>query len=140
MGLQAYPNVGKIPEHVEVALIIVSRDYVFSSLKDCAEKGIKAAVVITAGFREADQEGKDIEREIKRLARESGLRICGLNCAGLANIGDEILTSMLREENRKLLAGKVGFASQSGGLMMVFAGMARDKGIGFSYIDCTDFP
>jgi acetyltransferase len=137
LGLKAYPSVGQISDPIDAALIIVGRNYVLSSLRECAEKGIKAVIIITAGFREADDAGKALEEEIEKFARDSGLRICGPNCAGLANIPDGILMTMLREEGRQLLAGKVGFVSQSGALMMALAGTARDKEIGLSYFVST---
>lgn len=137
LGLKAYPSVSAISEPIDTAIIIVGRDYVLNGLKECAEKGIKSCIIITAGFREADETGKELEESMTEFARQSGLRICGPNCAGLANISDAIVMTLLREEGRELLGGKVGFVSQSGALMMALAGVARDKGIGLSYIAST---
>lgn len=137
MGFKAYPSIDKISDPIDAALIIVGRKYVLSSLRECAEKGVKAAVIITAGFREADDEGKELEEKIESFAQQSGLRISGPNCAGLANINDSIILTMLREEGRELLGGKVGFVSQSGALMMAMAGVAWDKGIGLSHLVST---
>jgi len=137
LGIKAYPKLSEISEPIDTALIIVGRNYVLDSLKECTEKGIKSAIIISAGFQEADDKGKQLEKEISRFAQESGLRICGPNCAGLVNFKDKILISLLREEGRELLSGDVGFVSQSGALMMALAGVARDKGIGLSYIVST---
>jgi acetyltransferase len=137
LGIKAYPSVTKVPDPVDTALIIVDRKYVLNSLKECVEKGIKSSIIITAGFQEADDEGKELEVKLTKFANETGLRICGPNCAGLANIKDGIVISLLREEGRKLLGGNVGFVSQSGALMMALAGVARDKEIGLSYIAST---
>jgi acetyltransferase len=137
LGIKAYPSVTKVPDPIDVALIIVDRKYVLNSLKECAEKGIKSSIIISAGFQEADDEGKELEAKLTKFANETGLRICGPNCAGLANIKDSIVISLLREEGREMLGGNVGFVSQSGALMMALAGVARDKEIGLSYIVST---
>jgi len=137
LGIKAYPSVTKVPDPIDVALIIVDRKYVLNSLRECAEKGIKSSIIITAGFQEADDEGRELEDKLTKFANETGLRICGPNCAGLANIKDGIVISLLREEGRKLLGGNVGLVSQSGALMMALAGVARDKEIGLNYIVST---
>jgi len=74
---------------------------------------------------------------LSKFAKETGHRIVGPNCAGLANIKDSIAISLIREEGRELLSGNVGFISQSGALMMALAGVARDKEIGLNYIGST---
>ena len=137
LGIKAYPSVTKVPDPIDVAVIIVDRKYVLNSLKECAEKGIRSSIVITAGFQESDDEGRELEVKLTKFANETGLRICGPNCAGLANIKDGIVISLLREEGRKLLGGNVSFVSQSGALMMALAGVARDKEIGLNYIVST---
>lgn len=137
LGLKAYPSVTEIDESIDTALIIVGRNYILNSLKECAEKGVKSCVIITAGFGEADEEGIALEERMKAFALDSGLRICGPNCAGLANINENVIMTMLREEGRDLLAGKVGFISQSGALMMALSGVARDRGVGLSYLVST---
>ena len=134
LGLPAYPSVAKIPEKIDLAIIIVGRQYVLNSLRECADKRIPSVIIITAGFREADEEGNLLEQEMSKFASENDLSIVGPNCAGLANIQDRIIMCLLREEGRELLAGKVGFVSQSGALMMALAGVARDRGIGLNYI------
>lgn len=134
LGLQAYPNVAAISEEIDLAIIIVGRKYVLDSLKGCAAKKIPSVIIITAGFRESDEEGMQLEQEISKFAREKDLYIIGPNCAGLANIQEKIVMCLLREEGRELLPGNVGFVSQSGALMMALAGVARDRGIGLNYI------
>lgn len=138
MGIKAYPSVSMIDDTIDIALIIVGRKYVLNSIKDCIEKKVKAIIVITAGFGEADEEGRALEKSITQLAQTNGVRICGPNCAGIANMQDKILLAMLREEGREMLSdGNVGFVSQSGALMMTLAGVARDKHIGLNYIAST---
>lgn len=137
MGLKAYPRVTAVDADIDIALLIVGRKFALSAIQDCARKGVKAVVIITAGFSEADDHGKALEKEIAAAAHRAGMRLIGPNCAGLANIRDRILLAMLREEGRELKSGGVGFVSQSGALMMALAGVARDKEIGLSYIVST---
>ncbi len=75
MGIKAYPSITHVAESIDLAIIIVGRKYVLSSLKQCIEKRVTAAIIITAGFQEADDEGRALEREITQLARESGIKI-----------------------------------------------------------------
>ncbi len=137
LGIPAFPTVTKVPDPIDVAVIIVDRRFVLDGLKECAQKDIKSVIIITAGFLEADEKGKELEAQLTKFAQETGVRICGPNCAGLANIRDNIVMSLLREEGRPLRGGHVGFVSQSGALMMALAGVARDKEIGLSYIVST---
>jgi acetyltransferase len=138
LGVKAYPSVTAVDDDIDIALVIVGRKFVLSSIKECVEKKVKAIIVITAGFGEADEKGKELESAIIQLAQSSGLRICGPNCAGIANLKDKILMAMLREEGREMLGeGNVGFVSQSGALMMTLTGVARDKHIRLNYIAST---
>src|SRR4030042_6878187 len=86
LGIKAYPSVTKVLYPIDAALVIVDRKFVLDSLKECAEKGVKSAIIITAGFQEADSKGKELENKLTKFAEETGLRICGPNCGGLANI------------------------------------------------------
>lgn len=137
MGINAYPSITGVDAVIDIALIIVDRKYVLSGIKECIEKKVKAIIVITAGFGEADEEGKALEASIVQMTENEPIRICGPNCAGIANMRNKILMAMLREEGREILSGNVGFVSQSGALMMTLAGVARDKSLGLSYIAST---
>jgi len=137
LGIKAYQSLDQLREPVDTAIIIVKRDFVLGSLKQCADIGIKSCIVITAGFNEADEKGKQMEADLIRFAHENAIHICGPNCAGIGNIGSGILLCMLREEGRQLLPGNIGFVSQSGALMMTLTSVAADRGVGVSHIAST---
>jgi len=84
-GIRAFPSVNEIPEAADLAVISVGRDRVLPMLRQCAEKGIRRAVVITQGFSDADSIGAGLQKEILELARSAGMRIVGPNTMGIIN-------------------------------------------------------
>jgi acetyltransferase len=134
---KCYKNIKDIEEPVDCAIIIVSRKFVMEVLQDCVSKQIKGSLIITAGFGEADLEGKKLEQTIRDFSIKNGFPIWGPNCAGFANFKDGVIATLLREEGREALPGAAGFVSQSGALMMSLVGVARDKGLGLNYAVST---
>lgn len=148
LGVRCYKSLSAIGEPIDLAIIIIGRNFVLSSLEECVAQKVKGALVITSGFAEADEEGKGLEKLIKQFAVEKDFPIWGPNCAGFANFRDKVMATLLREEGREPLPGKAGFVSQSGALMMSLLGVARDKGLGLNYalstgneanLEATDF-
>lgn len=134
-GLKSYPKVLDIEEDVDLAVIVVPRGFVLDILNQCAKKDVKGVIIVTAGFGEADEYGKQLQEKIAEFARKAGIIICGPNTAGLANVHDSIvLTARL---NPAPFPGNVAFVSQSGALMMAMYGNFRDKDTGLSYIVST---
>ncbi|MBN2256084.1 MAG: acetate--CoA ligase family protein [Deltaproteobacteria bacterium] len=84
-GRKAYPSVLDIPETADLAIISVGRDRVFPLFEECVRTGIKRVVIISQGFADADQRGKELQDQIVNLARENGVRIVGPNTMGLLN-------------------------------------------------------
>jgi acetyltransferase len=136
-GMNCYKNVKSIDEPIDLAIIIVARKFVMETLQDCVSKEIKGALIITAGFGEADDEGKQLEKKINEFSIKNNFGVWGPNCAGFANFKDGIIATLLREEGREALPGVAGFVSQSGALMMSLVGVARDKGLGLNYAIST---
>lgn len=83
MGMKIYPSIKDIPEKVDLLLIATPPPVVPAILLECAEKGIKAVILSSAGFAEGDEEGKELERKVVVIAREHGIRIMGPNTQGL---------------------------------------------------------
>ncbi len=137
LGVPCYKSLSDIGEPIGLALIIIGRNHVLSSLEECAARKVKGVLIITSGFAEADEEGKRLEKLIKQFAIEKGLPIWGPNCAGFANFKNNVMATLVREEGREPLPGKAGFVSQSGALMMSVLGVARDKGLGLNYAVST---
>ena len=79
-GLKAYPNVSAIPGPVDLAIVLVPHHSALPVVKECAAKGVKGAVLFTAGYKETGtDEGKALEQELLRIARSSGMRLLGPN-------------------------------------------------------------
>ena len=100
-------------------------------LEACGEKGVKAAVIITAGFKEIGGEGVQREEELLAIGREYGIRLLGPNCLGVLNTDPEVsLNATFAEVFPE--PGPVSFLSQSGALGAVVLDLAAQRGIGFS--------
>ena len=84
-GLKAYHSVVEVPETADLALISVGRDYVIETFKQCIDSGIRWVIIISQGFSDADRHGHELQKEITRLARESGVRVLGPNTLGVMN-------------------------------------------------------
>ena len=128
-GLETYPSVSAIPGPVDLAIILVPYQSALSVVRECAAKGVKGAVLFTAGYKETGtEEGKALEKEIAGVARSSGMRIFGPNCMGLycPSTGLSFFPEISREP------GPVGFISHSGSLANILARMAPQKGVRFS--------
>ncbi|MEM2984533.1 MAG: CoA-binding protein [Candidatus Jordarchaeaceae archaeon] len=130
-GLQTYSSIVEVPAEVDLAVIVVPNDRVLEVLGECAQKAVKVAILVSAGFAEFSDEGRELQNQIKSFAREKGLRLIGPNCLGVVNpaIGLNTTTMPMMPS-----AGTVGFISQSGG----FAGQtfltAKRINLGFSKI------
>ena len=85
LGLKVYPSVGEIPAKVDLALIMINARHVPAVIRECAESGIRAVVLVADGFAERDREGARLQEEVVGIAREWGVRIIGPNTAGLVN-------------------------------------------------------
>jgi acetate---CoA ligase (ADP-forming) len=85
LGKSCFKNVKEIPDSVDLAVVIIPARFVPQAIKDCGEKGIKAAIVISGGFSEAGVEGEQIQEEVARIGREYGVRLVGPNCQGINN-------------------------------------------------------
>ncbi|MCH9018312.1 MAG: acetate--CoA ligase family protein, partial [Chloroflexi bacterium] len=138
MGVKCYPSVSDLPETPDVVGVVVSSKQVLDVLKESHQKGVRAAIVISAGFAErATPEGRELQDQLGSFARESGLRISGPNCLGLANLKDDIWISA-SSRGAEGLTGPVGLVCQSGASAFgPFLTRAVDSGIGLSHIIST---
>jgi acyl-CoA synthetase (NDP forming) len=138
MGVKSYKSITDLPETPDVVAVVVPYNHVLSTLKEAHAKGTRAAIVISAGFSERGLSDRAaLQAEVAAYARESGLRISGPNCLGLANIRDNIwLTSSSRQMTG--VNGKVGLVCQSGATLFgPFLARAADSGMGLSYVVST---
>jgi len=129
LGIATYDSVLDIPSPIDLAVIVVPAPQVPIVLQECVQKGVRTAVIISAGFAETGEQGCELENELVRIARQGGIRFIGPNCMGHADTSSHLCTLAWSEG---ITAGPVGIISQSGnyGGQMMRAGMAL--GIGFS--------
>jgi acetyl coenzyme A synthetase (ADP forming)-like protein len=129
LGLRAYPSVTAVPEPVEMAVIVVPAKAVASVLEECGEKGVKGAVIITAGFREVGKEGRAMEQQLVEIAHKYNMRLIGPNVLGIIDTVCSLNASFAAGMPRR---GHIAFMSQSGALCTSVLDIALGTGIGFS--------
>ncbi|HEX9939941.1 MAG TPA: CoA-binding protein, partial [Longimicrobium sp.] len=130
-SIRAYPSVDAIPDEVEMAVVVVPKQHVCAVAEACGQKGVKALVVISAGFKEVDGAGVQREQELKTTAARYGMRLVGPNCMGVLNTADD------RSMNATFAPtmppdGPVAFMSQSGAMGVTILDYAAEYGIGIS--------
>ena len=131
-SIKAFPTVSAIPDPVDLAIIVVPREAVLAAVDDCGKKGVKGLIVITAGFGETGEEGREIERDLGERIRRHGMRMVGPNCMGVINT-DAAVRMDATFAPAMPLSGRIGFMSQSGALGVAILNIARQLDIGFSY-------
>ncbi len=133
LGLKTYPSLLDVPDEVDLAVITLPAPSVVDAMKDCLKKGVKAVVIISGGFGEAGSEGKRMEREVVRLAKEGGIRIIGPNCIGVFDGYSMVDTSFQPHERMgRPGPGVVAFLSQSGTFGATFLDWAAEDHLGVS--------
>ena len=130
-GIKCYPSVLDIDDRVDTAIIAVPACVVPSVLEDCGKKGVKCAVIISAGFREVGEEGARLEDDVLSIAKKYGIRVVGPNCMGVINSAPSI---RLAGTFAPVLPshGNVGFVSQSGALGIAILDYAEEINMGIS--------
>ncbi len=129
-GLKVHRSLREIPGEVDFAILSIPAQFVISSLRECLEKGVKGAEILTSGFKElGTPEGKALEREVAEIARR-GIRILGPNCFGI--YCPESGLTIMPGQNFSRETGPVGFLSQSGGLCADLGETVKGLGIRFS--------
>jgi acetyltransferase len=129
LGVPAFPTVRDLPERPDVAVIVTPAPTVPKLVRECAESGIEAAIVISAGFKELGPAGEQFEQEISDIVRERGIRIIGPNCLGVMN---PITGFNGTFAGVMALPGHVAFLSQSGALCTAILDWSREERVGFS--------
>jgi acetyl coenzyme A synthetase (ADP forming)-like protein len=127
----AWPSVTAIPGDVDLAVIVVPAAHVLASLEECGRKGVRGAVVITAGFKETGPEGAEREHALRNCARKHGMRMIGPNCLGVLNTATDICLDATFAPAWPP-AGPVAFSSQSGALGLAILETAGALGLGIS--------
>ena len=130
-GKTCYKNVSDIPGSVDLAVIIIKRDLVIPMLRACGQKGVKAVIIITAGFGETGEEGRKLQKEIMQIVRQNRMTMMGPNCLGLINPWHKLNASFGQGLGTP---GPIALISQSGALITAIQDLAADENIGFSML------
>jgi acetyltransferase len=130
-GLTVHPNVASLPQAPDLAIIVTPPETVPGLVGELAERGTRAAIVITAGFGEFGEQGGSLQQATLDAAKPHLLRIVGPNCVGIMvpRIGLDATFSHLAAP-----AGDIAFISQSGAMITAMLDWAVPRGIGFSYV------
>lgn len=129
LGIKAFPRIGNIPEPVDLAVILTPAATVPGVISECVEAGVRAAIVISAGFKECGEKGQELERQILERLRGSGLRLLGPNCLGVMNPISGLNATFAPHI---ALPGNVAFISQSGALCTAVLDWCQKEMVGFS--------
>ncbi|MFC6954784.1 acetate--CoA ligase family protein [Halorubellus litoreus] len=134
-GRSCYDSIEAVPETVDLAVVSVPREYVVEVVRAAGDRGVPVALVITAGFSEADDAGAALERDLAETADETGIRVVGPNCIGVMAARGATLTSTCSREPEP---GGIGLVSQSGALAFTtFFERAADRDLHFSHVVST---
>jgi predicted CoA-binding protein len=114
-GVKAYTSVAEIPDRVELAVIAVPAEYVIGVARECAASGIRALVVVSAGFAEEGDEGRARQDELVAICRQAGMRLVGPNCLGVLSTADGFRLNATFSRGMPPV-GPLALLSQSGAL------------------------
>lgn len=131
LGQESYKSISETPEDVELAVICIPSKFVLSTLEQCGQKGVKACIIISAGFKETGHEGAELEKELVRVAQKYGMRLQGPNCLGATNTHVPFDLSFASTLPKK---GSIGFITQSGALGTAILDWIIAEEIGFGSI------
>lgn len=131
LGRKSYKTIGDAPGDVELAVIAIPSQFVLETIEECGRKGVKAVIVISAGFKETGHEGAELEKKLVEAARRYGMRIQGPNCLGAVNTHVPYDLSFASTLPNK---GSIGFITQSGALGTAILDWIIAEEIGFGSI------
>jgi len=134
LGHRAFKRVTDIPGPVDLAIFVIPAPSVPPVMEDCVAKGVKAGVIITAGFAEAGEEGEKLQDEVVRIARKGSIRFVGPNCMGMWSASSNLRAFMFP---MLVMNGPLAFVSQGGNVGGAVAMSGYERGVGFHrYVSC----
>jgi len=132
-GLTAYKNVLDIPDSVDLAVVAAPSKFTPAVMEEVGKKGIKGAIIVSAGFKEVDEAGAKLEREVGEIAKKYGIRVIGPNCLGIMSFSkDNIMNSTFLKVTPKY--DNIALVSQSGAICAATVEDAEAQDIGFSKV------
>lgn len=133
LGLKCYKNILDIDFYVDLAVIVTPNNIVPQVIEECGRKGVKAAVIISAGFKETGEQGKILEDKIKRIANDYNMNLIGPNCIGFINTDPKVsLNASFTKGMPK--SGNIALISQSGAICVAMLEYAKMRNMGFSKV------
>ncbi|MBM3173623.1 MAG: hypothetical protein FJZ85_07960 [Chloroflexi bacterium] len=134
LGHKAYTRVTEIPHPVDMVIFVIPAPFVASVMEDCVAKGVKAAVIISAGFAETGPEGKKLQDEVLRIAQKGNIRFVGPNCMGMWSASSELRAFMFP---MLVMDGSLALVSQGGNVGGAIVMTGYEVGLGFHrYVSC----
>lgn len=132
-GYKSYPSIAALPETPDLALLALPANATIDAVRACAEQGVRVAIIFSAGFAEADEEGKAAQEEMVAIAQAKGMRLLGPNCLGVFNSSAKFYgTFSVILDEAFIEPGPVAIVSQSGAYGATLADLARKRGMGIS--------
>ncbi len=132
MGVKAYKSIRDIPEDVDLAIFLIASEAATAAMEECAEKGVKHVIILSAGFAEVDKIGAQRQERIVEIARKNGMRVIGPNCVGVTNMSNRFTTTEIDIDS--LERGKLAFVAQSGIFGTAVIDHVAASGIGLSNV------
>ena len=133
-GVKCYPTVTDLPEAPDLAILMIDAKLTAEILEECGRKGVKTAIIGSAGFSEAGPEGQARQDEVSAIAKRYNIRVCGPNCHGTFNVYKNIPCGYDHAFALPIKPGPVAIASHSGALLGVIGHRAVQANQGFSYM------
>ncbi|QLH09621.1 4-hydroxybutyrate--CoA ligase [Candidatus Nitrosotenuis sp. DW1] len=129
----AFKTVLDVKEPIDLAVVVTKNDIVPAVLEECGKKKIKGVIVITAGFKEVNEEGRKLEQKLKDIVKKYGIKLIGPNCLGVMNLDPKtMMNSTFLKVTPK--SGQIALVSQSGAICAALVEDASAQGIGFSAV------
>ncbi len=126
-----YPTLGDIPDKIDLAVILTPAKTVPSILEECGQKGIRWAIIESAGFREFTEEGQELEKQLVEISKRFGIRFIGPNCIGAINLENGFCVPFPRL-TKFVKKGNVSIITQSGGVGMSALNLMANDGLGLN--------
>jgi acetate---CoA ligase (ADP-forming) len=137
-GFRCFPNLAAIPveESIDMAIVYLSIEGALAAMDEIAARGIRAAVVITAGFAEVGAEGTLLQERLVQVARDHGIALCGPNTAGIANFSIDLVAygTTSFDDLHEIVKGPVALVSQSGGMGNAIFTFSQERRVGYSHL------
>jgi len=130
LGLRSYPDVSEVPDPVDLAVVVLPAPMTPTVLQSCGERGIKAVIIISGGFREVGGDGVKLEEQCWDIAEQYNIRLIGPNCVGTLDLHTGLNSTFIEGVPS---VGSIGFLSQSGAVCGGVVDYIADKHIGFSH-------